>query len=173
MSNFSKAIAGAVAVTVSLLPLTPARAYLPEQRPGWCKNEIPTSIAPYLADIAITQVQGDEIAWRIRSTGRTGKCIFNAQNEFVRLVVDSSVPHYQATGQIYWNSTVNQWIGPDGLVCHTCTPENGFPTPPPTQGNIFYFEGTWHDQYGVCHSCTPANGFPSDPQQLNIQPTVF
>ena len=29
-------------------------------------------------------------------------------------------------GGFYFDRSVNQWRDPDGEVCHTCTPENGF-----------------------------------------------
>lgn len=138
-----------------------AQTYLPEQIPGWCKNEVLDRYDTNNADINITGVNGNEVTWKLNSTGRSGKCVFNEKNEFVRIVVDEE--HYKATGAIYWNAQVENWIAPDGGVCHTCTPENGFPTPPPTQDGFFYLpnEGLWYDPDGhECNTCTPENGFP-------------
>ena len=33
----------------------------------------------------------------------------------------------QTMGDFYYDRHVNKWRDPDGRVCHTCTPENGFP----------------------------------------------
>jgi hypothetical protein len=74
---------------------------------------------------------------------------------------------YRATSNIYWNAQVKKWIAPDGGICHTCTPANGFPNPPQTQDGFFYLpnEKLWYDSDGAaCNTCTPSNGFPVPPR---------
>ena len=153
-----------IIILSSFLPFFPAKAeYLPEQRPGWCKNEVTARYNTFMADVSIININGNEVIWRIESTGRTGKCMFNQQNQFIRITVDDAEEHYRATRAIYWNNDVNQWIAPDGGICHTCTPDNGFPIPPLVQDGFFYLpnEKLWYDPDGhVCNTCTPANGFP-------------
>lgn len=63
-----------------------------------------------------------------------------------------------------------RWRDPSGEVCHSCTPENGFPAAGNHGSNGseemdgFYFDrhiGQWRDPDGyICHTCTPENGFP-------------
>ena len=63
-----------------------------------------------------------------------------------------------------------QWIDPAGEICHSCTPENGFPAAEGEDSggseemDGFYYDrhiGQWRDPDGeVCNSCTPENGFP-------------
>ncbi len=62
-----------------------------------------------------------------------------------------------------------KWHDPSGEVCHSCTPENGFPAQKnhskgEREIDGFYYDrhtGQWRDPSGeVCHSCTPENGFP-------------
>ena len=36
--------------------------------------------------------------------------------------------HYKGQyGGFYYDRHVGQWRDPEGEICHTCTPENGFP----------------------------------------------
>lgn len=161
-------VCGAAIASASMLPFTrPARAELPEQMPGWCKNEVVSRYDTYMADVTITGTQGTTVSWRVDSSGRTGKCLFNQSYKFVRIVVNEQDPHYRATGNIYWNAQAKKWIAPDGGICHTCTPENGFPIPPKTQDGFFYLpsEKLWYDPDGAaCNTCTPSNGFPVPPR---------
>ena len=70
----------------------------------------------------------------------------------------------------FWRDDRGRWIDPSGEVCHTCTPENGFPAAEggDSAGSVeidgFYYDrhiGQWRDPDGeICHSCTPENGFP-------------
>ena len=80
----------------------------------------------------------------------------------------------RVTGNIYWNADIKQYIAPDGYICHTCTPENGFPNPPATTKEGFFYlpdlddsntiDGNWYDPDGeLCATCTPENGFPVPP----------
>ena len=82
---------------------------------------------------------------------------------------------YRVTGNIYWNADIKQYIAPDGYICHTCTPENGFPHPPATTNDGFFYlpdlddsntiDGNWYDPDGkLCATCTPENGFPASPK---------
>lgn len=82
---------------------------------------------------------------------------------------------YRVTGNIYWNADIKQYIAPDGYICHTCTPENGFPNPPATTKEGFFYlpdlddsntiDGNWYDPDGeLCATCTPENGFPVPPK---------
>jgi len=65
---------------------------------------------------------------------------------------------------MYFDTQDMRWHDNYG-VCHTCTPDNGFPIPvkrlaPNSRG--FYFSGgtmQWYDRQGVCRTCTPDNGF--------------
>lgn len=47
-------------------------AELPEQMPGWCKNEVVNRFNTYMADVSITGTQGKTVRWKVESTGRTG-----------------------------------------------------------------------------------------------------
>lgn len=159
-------------VVAGILPVS-AQSYLPEQRPGWCKNEVMSRYNTYGANVSITGTQDSTVTWRINDTGRTGRCIFNSQNALVRLEEASTQSPYRATGSIYWDAQARRWIGPDGLVCNTCTPANGFPTPPVTQGGFFYMPNSqqWYDPDGrVCNTCNPRNGFPIPPQASSVNP---
>ena len=143
------------------------QAELPEQMPGWCKNEVVGRFNTYMADISITSIQDTTVSWQVESTGRTGKCLFNQDYKFVRIVVNEQDLHYRATGNIYWNAQAKKWIAPDGGICHTCTPANGFPNPPKSQDGFFYLpnEKLWYEPDGAaCYSCTPSNGFPVPPR---------
>ncbi|BAQ64827.1 hypothetical protein GM3709_1592 [Geminocystis sp. NIES-3709] len=155
------------ATFLAILPMAlPVKAeYLPEQRPGLCKNKVMYRYNTDISDVQITMknITGEKIYWLVQSTGRTGHCIFDRSHNVIRLVVDNQEQNLPATGAIYWNSQSNQWIAPDGGVCHSCTPENGFPTPPQMMNEFFYLpnEKLWYDADGhLCSSCTPQNGFP-------------
>lgn len=155
------------AISLAIVSALPAysQGYTPEQRAGWCKNEVMSAYNIPRADVSITAEQGRTVTWRINSTGRTGQCLFNNQNLFVQLQSGSAPTSnrpYRATGEIYWNAEARRWIAPDGTVCATCTPANGFPNPPATRSGFFYLpnQARWFDPDGrVCYSCTPANGF--------------
>ncbi|MDJ1173070.1 hypothetical protein [Roseofilum capinflatum] len=158
-------LAGWTTLFLDTLPVR-AQVNLPEQRPGWCKNEVMNRFDTYRADVQITGQQGNEVYWRINSTGRKGKCHFDRHHEFLWIEVDRDMPIYHATGAIYWHTQARQWIAPDGGICHSCTPENGFPNPPSTQDGFFFLpnDGLWYDPDGYpCYSCTPDHGFPIPP----------
>lgn len=158
----------ALSVAAPLTPLALAQTYLPEQRPSWCKNEVANRYNTFQADVSITgNSSANNVTWVINSTGRQGSCQFNSNNEFVSLTGDNTYPHYGATGNIYWSAAARAYIAPDGGVCHTCTPENGFPIPPATMDGFFYLpnEMHWFDDSGeLCATCTPENGFPVPPR---------
>ena len=144
----------------------PAQAeLLKEQMPGQCKTEASGHYNTNMADVAITSISSKTVSYKIRSTGKTGRCTFNNDNELVKIVPDQQQEkRYKATGNIYWSKKAGKWIASDGMVCHTCTPENGFPIPPKTKsGGFFYLpnEKMWYDSNGeACHTCNPPNGFP-------------
>jgi|GEM_PF-1893655 len=160
-------LSGLSIVSFNLLDFCrPAQAeLLKEQMPGQCKTEVTGRYNTYMADVAITSTSGHTVRYKVRSTGQTGKCLFNNDNEIVTVIPDQQEEkHYKATGNIYWSKKVGKWIAADGMVCHTCTPENGFPIPPKTKsGGFFYLpnEKMWYDNNGeACHTCSPSNGFP-------------
>jgi hypothetical protein len=161
-------LATILAASLPFAPLAIAQTYLPEQRPSWCKNEVADRYDTYLADISITSnASGNNVTWMIESTGRTGSCQFNDNNAFVSITGDNTYPHYGATGYIYWSDDANAYIAPDGGICYSCTPENGFPVPPETLDGFFYLpnEMHWFDSSGeLCATCTPENGFPVPPR---------
>jgi hypothetical protein len=137
--------------------------YLPEQRAGWCKNEVVGRYDTYQADVSITDERGHKIFWEVDSTGQTGHCVFDKHNEFVKIVAKNGGKRFNKTGEIYWDGKAHKWVAPDGIVCATCTPANGFPVPPKTSDGFFYLpaERMWFDPEGrECASCTPENGFP-------------
>ncbi|MEN8221535.1 MAG: DUF1131 family protein [Pseudomonadota bacterium] len=73
-----------------------------------------------------------------------------------------------AQAGIYFDVDIHKWRDSYG-VCHTCTPENGFPIPVIEDG--FYFDPSdnkWHgpNSADICNTCTPENGFPTHPQNL-------
>lgn len=136
---------------------------LPEQRAGWCKNEVVGRYDTFQADVSIVDERGNKIYWEVDSKGKTGHCVFNKKNQFVKIVADHQGGHFKKTGEIHWDDSVDRWIAPDGTPCATCTPGNGFPIPPKTQDGFFYLpeERQWFDPDGKeCASCTPENGFP-------------
>ncbi|MFB2939404.1 hypothetical protein ACE1B6_29475 [Aerosakkonemataceae cyanobacterium BLCC-F154] len=159
---------GAVGI-LTIVAVSPswAQNYTREQRGNWCKNEVMNRFDTNRADVSITAEQGAYLSWRIRSTGQSGRCFFNSRNVFVRLEETPRQSAYRRTGQIYWNAQARKWIAPDGRICNTCTPANGFPNPPRTRNGFFYLpnDGKWYDPDGqVCNSCTPRNGFPISPR---------
>ena len=165
---FAVGIGGVAIASASGLPFAQSvQAELPEQMPRWCKNEVSNRLKTYMADVTITNTQGTTVNWKVNSSGRTGKCLFNQNYQFVQLVVNQPEQRYRATGNIYWNAQARRWIAPDGGICNTCTPDKGFPIPPKTKSGFFYLpnERLWYDPSGAaCNTCTPANGFPVPPR---------
>lgn len=153
-----------LSTTPSFLSVAIAQTYLPEQRPGWCRNEVANQYDTYMADIAITgNTSRQKVTWVIGSTGRAGSCQFDRNNKFVSIIGNNTYPNHKATGNFYWSADAKEYIAPDGGICHTCSPENGFPNPPKTIDRFFYLpnEMHWFDPSGVlCATCTPNNGFP-------------
>jgi len=136
---------------------------LPEQRGKWCKNEVVGRFDTFMADVSIVREEGDKIYWTVNSTSQTGHCLFDAKNKFVKIVEQRQSKSFKKAGEIYWSVLGNSWVDPDGGLCGTCTPENGFPTPPKMQDGFFYLPGEsqWFDTDGsLCATCTPENGFP-------------
>ena len=80
----------------------------------------------------------DGIKWHILWDGETanGVCVFK-KKQFRQLKIknhlrDSSrqsrgKSYVGAYGGFYYDRHIGQWRDPDGVVCHTCTPDNGFP----------------------------------------------
>ena len=138
-------ILACVSSLVALLPISYVKAetYLPEQRAGWCKNEVMDRYNTFRANVNITGERGQKVFWQVGHTGRKGTCLFSQSNQFVRIIVDPGEQHHRATGAIYWNPKISKWIAPDGGICHTCSAATGYPSPPirttgafflPTQG---------------------------------------
>ena len=144
-----------------------AQTYTREQRGNWCKNQVINLYDTNRGDVAITSEQGPYVSWRMRSTGKSGRCVFNSRNAFVRLEETPQRSPYRRTGQIYWNAQARRWIAPDGGICNSCTPANGFPNPPKSRNGFFYLpnDQKWYDPDGrVCNTCNPQNGFPIPPR---------
>jgi len=73
----------------------------------------------------------------------------------------------EVADRIYFDIATMKWRDKHG-VCHTCTKENGFPTPAIRDG--FYYDSEnklWRDGHdgAACHTCTPRNGFPANPDK--------
>ena len=163
-------VGATVALAIATISPVSAQTYLPEQRANWCKNEVVSRYNTYRANVTITGVQGPFVSYQVNSTGRTGRCVFNNRNAFVRLEEAPNQAIYRPTGEIYWNAQAGKWIAPDGGVCNTCTPATGFPVPPVTRNGFFYLPNSmkWYDPSGrVCNTCTPRNGFPIPPQSAS------
>jgi len=94
-----------------------------------------------------------------------GTCVAEPNGNIFKFEVHSRQNDYAHGGGAdeYYDTHSRRWKTPDGQVCHTCTPENGYPQPI-TDGN-FYYDGVarkWRDSAergAICHTCTPENGF--------------
>ncbi len=59
---------------------------LPQQRGKWCKNEVVSHYNTFMADVSVVDEQGNKIFWEVDSTSKAGYCLFNDQNEFIKIV---------------------------------------------------------------------------------------
>ena len=63
-----------------------------------------------------------------------GYCKINRDGTVLRLKVEHHKKYQTSSndeqGDFYYDRHTGQWRDPDGEVCHSCTPENGFPRHP-------------------------------------------
>lgn len=124
----------------------------------------------------------NRVAFTIQWDGAKGKghCQVSPEGHVKEVVLKNfhgagSASHPNNNGQYleqdgFFRDGSGRWRDPSGEVCHTCTPENGFPAAGSHgSGDLeeidgFYFDrhiGQWRDPDGyICHTCTPENGFP-------------
>jgi len=107
------------------------------------------------------------VHWRVDWDNKhaRGVCVLRPNGELLKFQTHANEADFEhgAGSDIYFDTRSRKWKTDDGQVCHTCTPENGFPTP--VMDGPFYFDpdiGKWRDSAhngAVCNTCTPENGF--------------
>ena len=106
-----------------------------------CKNVVMTETNEFMelpmAAISLSD-HHDGVKWVINWDGQFAKgvCIYK-HGEFKGLKIKKHLKHhgkhqgsqdYQGSyGGFYYDRHIAKWRDPDGKVCHSCTPENGFP----------------------------------------------
>ncbi|MEP1469775.1 MAG: hypothetical protein ABJK20_01300 [Halieaceae bacterium] len=121
--------------------LISAQAVNPEKA-SRCKQEVMTHQREFrdipMAAFSIRGHHHDNVLWNIHWDGRTanGSCQFH-NHQFKSVEVKTHLNHHSKQkqsehykgnyGDFYYDWHVGQWRDPDGKICHTCTPENGFP----------------------------------------------
>ena len=85
-----------------------ANQTLPEERGLWCKNEVVGRYDTFQADVSIVKEHGNKIFWKVDSKGKTGHCVFDKNNQFVKIVADNRGDRFKKTGEIYWNDSENR-----------------------------------------------------------------
>ncbi|QFU74355.1 hypothetical protein EY643_01090 [Halioglobus maricola] len=108
-----------------------------------CKNAVMTETAEFqdipMAGFSQNGHHHHNLLWTIHWDGQTatGSCKFH-DGHFKGVEIHTHLKHshhhkksehYKGEyGGFYYDRHVAKWRDPDGHVCHTCTPENGFPT---------------------------------------------
>lgn len=107
-----------------------------------CKNAVMTETREFqgmpMAAFSLNGHHHSNLLWVIHWDGQTanGSCKYH-DGKFQGVKIHTHLKyshhqqkseHYQGTyGGFYYDRHVGKWRDPDGKVCHTCTPENGFP----------------------------------------------
>lgn len=107
-----------------------------------CKNVVMTETREFqdipMAGFSVGGKHHHNVLWSIHWDGQTanGSCKFHdghfkgveIQTHLKHAHHQKKSEHYKGKyGGFYYDRHIGQWRDPDGEVCHTCTPENGFP----------------------------------------------
>lgn len=133
---------------ISLLPpltmlfAAGAQASVNPEKAARCKQEVMNHTREFsdipMAAFSTRGHHHDSVIWNIHWDGRTanGSCKFH-NDHFKGVQIHTHLQHshhqkksehYQGQyGGFYYDHHVAKWRDPDGEICHTCTPENGFP----------------------------------------------
>ncbi|MEH6583218.1 MAG: hypothetical protein V7754_14850 [Halioglobus sp.] len=118
------------------------RKHMNTEHASQCKREVMTQTHEFqhlpMAAFSVNGTHHHNILWNIHWNGQTanGSCKFH-DGRFGKVEIHTHLKHASkqkhgnkykgAYGGFYYDRHVGQWRDPDGHVCHTCTPENGFP----------------------------------------------
>ena len=127
-------------ITLVLAPVT--QASMNTEHAARCKNEVMTNTREFarlpMAAFSASGHHHHNILWTIHWDGQTanGSCKVH-DGHFKGIDIHTHLKHAHkqkksdnykgAYGGFYYDRHVAKWRDPDGHVCHTCTPENGFP----------------------------------------------
>ena len=112
-----------------------------------------------------------KVWWEVKwdDVHASGVCLVNRDNQVTKFKIKHKEQNWAhgSGGDIYFDTHSRRWKTPDGQVCNTCTPENGFEAPV-MDGNYYYDSEIrkWRDSNyhgAVCNTCTSDNGFPIPP----------
>lgn len=111
-----------------------------EMGPKACKNAVAERFdQAVMADISVSRPShkrhGEaKVDWSVsnESTSAMGYCKINRDGTVLKLKVEHHKQYSNAGNDeqdgFYYDRHTHQWRDPDGEVCHSCTPENGFPS---------------------------------------------
>lgn len=127
---------------VAALFVFSAHASMNTEHAAQCKNEVMTRTHEFkhlpMAAFSVSGTHHHNILWTVHWEGQTGNgsCKFH-DGHFKKVEIHTHLKHaskqkhsdkYKGKyGGFYYDRHVGQWRDPDGEICHTCTPENGFP----------------------------------------------
>jgi hypothetical protein len=107
-----------------------------------CKNIIMTETREFMdlpmAAFSVSEGRKGQLDWSIHWDGMVAGGICNYEDQTVQGVqIEYHLMHSsdQVNGEgysgkyggFYYDRHVGQWRDPDGAICHTCSPQNGFP----------------------------------------------
>lgn len=107
-----------------------------------CKNSVAEKfIKASMADISVSPKSGGMhnealVTWTVDLDGvkSRGTCIVSDDDHVLKIATTEQGRGSDAGGELeqdgfYYDKHVGKWRDPAGEICHTCTPENGFPKP--------------------------------------------
>ena len=113
-----------------------------EMGPKACKNSVAERFEDAsMADITVAAASHKRhgearVDWSILTEGSSamGYCKINRDGTVLRLKIEHHKKYQTSSNDeqdgFYYDRHTGQWRDPDGEVCHSCTPENGFPRHP-------------------------------------------
>jgi hypothetical protein len=124
---------------VALLGATGSANAAFEMGPKACKNAVAERFdKAVMADISVSRPSHKKhgeamVDWSVtnESTSAMGYCKINRDGTVLRLKVEHHKQYSNTNDDemdgFYFDRHTGQWRDPAGEVCHSCTPENGFP----------------------------------------------
>lgn len=116
-----------------------------------CKNSVAerfteASMAEISVSASVPKKNGEaRVDWSVQSekVSAMGTCKINKGGDVVKVKVDHHKKYQDSTDSaasdeqdgFYYDKHIGKWRDPAGEVCHTCTPENGFPDHASNQGS--------------------------------------
>ncbi|MEH6587904.1 MAG: hypothetical protein V7720_15190 [Halioglobus sp.] len=112
------------------------------ERSQQCKMAVMTETREFeavpMAAFSLNGHHHHNLLWTIHWDGQTatGSCKYHdghfkgveVNNHLQHSHKQKKSDHYKGKyGGFYYDRHVGQWRDPEGEICHTCTPENGFP----------------------------------------------